>query len=124
MTFLAQEQGDNGAALAMGCGVPQTQGISPMGGSQPSQYPPSTPKDLGPWREQGLAVAMGQVAGGVTQQAGLVWVVSHCQLSLPGWDCHSHLAPQWLHWEHQTISRHEKTPLCPKSSPPAWGGSS
>lgn len=53
MTFLAQEQGVNGAALAMGCGVPQTQGISPMGGSQPSQYPPSTPKDLGPWRDRG-----------------------------------------------------------------------
>lgn len=70
---------------------------------------------------QGLAVAMGQVAGGVTQQAGLVWVVSHCQLSLPGWDCHSHLVSHWLHWEHQTTAGMKKHHFAPKA-PHRHGG--
>lgn len=88
-----------------------------MGGSQPCQHSPSTPKDLGPWREQGLAIAVGWVAGGVTQQAGLVRLVSHCQLSLPGWDRRSHPASRWLHWERQATSRHEKYHPAPRAPP-------
>lgn len=101
----SQGTGTGCQSCSLGHGVwgPPGSGVVPHG------WQPAKPKDLCPWREQGLAIAVGWVAGGVTQQAGLVRVVSHCQLSLPGWDRRSHLASHWLHWGHQTTSRHEKT---------------
>lgn len=103
-----------------GMGSPASEDI-PHGWQPAWPVSPQPHNGSDPWREQGLAVAMGWVAEGVTKQAGLVRVVSHCQLSLPGWDRHSHLASHWLHWEHQATSRQEKTSLFPRSSPLAWG---
>lgn len=103
------------------CGSPGS-GDTPHGWQPAQPVSSQPPKGSGPMEGAGLAIAMGRGAGGVTQQAGLVRVVSHCQLSLPGWDCRSHLASHWLHWEYQTTNRQEKTPLFPRSSPPAWRG--
>lgn len=119
--------------LPRGHGVPPSPGPADIPhGWQPS-LPTSSqrPAGSGPaaaalWRVKVLVGPTGQGAGGVAQQAGPARVVSHCQLSLPGWDCCSSPASRctpWLHQAAPSSRQAQQNPLpCPKGSFPSMQG--